>query len=127
MGVAIYPPDGTALLLGVEIIAIGRIGEHPEAVAAEHVFPLRVVDAAGILRLAHPRAVVLQPAVNLERIFVVEADMIELRDWQILALPPFAPAVVGIPNAAVIASHDRLRVSRIDPDIVHVAVAALES
>ena len=79
------------------------------------------------MRLAHPRAVVLQPAVNLERIFVVEANVIELRDRQILALPPFAPAVVGIPNAAVIPGHDRLRVGRIDPDIVHIAVAALET
>ena len=56
-----------ALIFGIEIIRIRRIGEHPETVAAEHVFPLRVGDAAGILRFAHPGAVVLQTAVNTVR------------------------------------------------------------
>ena len=127
MRVAIHPADVAALVLGVEVIGIGRIGKHPETVAAVHVFPLRVGDSAGILRFAHPRTVVLQSAVDAIRIGVVHADVIELRDRQVIALPPFAAAVVGIPHAAVVAGEDGLRIGRIDPDVVHVAMRALKS
>src|SRR5207253_4077331 len=52
--------------------------------------------------------------------------MIELRDWQVLALPPFAAAIVRIPHAAIVTAEDRLRIRRIDPNIVHVAVRSLK-
>ena len=125
--VAIYPADVAALVFGIKVIGIRRIGEHPETVAVVHVFPLRVGDAAGILRFADPGAVVLQSAVNLVRIGVVHADVIELRDGQVFAFPPFAAAVVGIPHPAVVAGEDGLRIGRVNPDIVHVAMRALET
>src|SRR6202043_835015 len=54
---AVHASDLAALRLRVDESRIGRVGEHPEAVAAEHVLPLVVGDAAGIVRLANPRAV----------------------------------------------------------------------
>ena len=52
--VTIYSPDESALRFRVKIIGIARVREHPEAVAAVHVFPLRIGDAARVLRLADP-------------------------------------------------------------------------
>src|SRR5205814_1791026 len=46
--------------------------------------------------------------------------MVELRDGKVIAFPPFAPAVVGIPNPAVIAGKDSLRIGWIDPDAMDV-------
>ena len=68
MRVPIYASDFPALILGIDVIRISRILEHPKPIAVEHVFPCAIGDAAGILRVAHPRTVVLQPAVHLVRI-----------------------------------------------------------
>ena len=127
MRVTIDPPDLAPLKFRVNVIGIGRIGEHPESVAVVHIFPAMIGDSAGILRIADPRTVVLKSAVNAIRIFVVETHVIELRDRQVFAFPPLAPAVVGIPHPAVIAGKDGLRIDRIDPDIVVVAVTPLKS
>ena len=40
--------DGAALCLRIHMVGIRRIGEHPEAVAAEHGFPALVGDAARV-------------------------------------------------------------------------------
>src|SRR5437773_9969953 len=52
--------------------------------------------------------------------------MIELRDRQVLALPPFAAAVVRIPHAAIVTADDGLRIHRVDPKIVYIAVRSLK-
>ena len=49
MRVAIYPADLAALIFGIDVIGIGRIREHPEAIAVVHVFPRAIGDPAGIL------------------------------------------------------------------------------
>jgi hypothetical protein len=49
MRVAINPPDLPALILGVNVIGISRVLEHPEAIAVVHVFPLVVGNPAGVL------------------------------------------------------------------------------
>src|SRR2546428_3212653 len=41
--------------LGVDIVGVGGIDEHPEAVAAVHVLPTAAGDTAGIFRLADSR------------------------------------------------------------------------
>ena len=121
---AIHPPDLAALRLGVDVVGIARIGEHPEAVAAVEVFPAAAGDAARIRRVADPRAVVLQAAVDVVRAIHVDAHVVELRDRQVVGLPPAIAAVVRIPEAAVVAGDEVVGVVGIDPDVVPVAVAA---
>ena len=127
MGAAIYAADVATLRLSVKVIGIRGIGEHPKAVTAKHIFPLRVGDAAGILRLADPGTVVLQTAVDLEGIVVVDADVVELRDGEVFAFPPFAATVVRIPHAAIVPGGDRLRIGRIDPNIMEIAMRTLKT
>jgi len=127
MRVAIHPPDLAALILGIDVIGIGRIRKHPEAVPVVHIFPLRVGDAARVLRLAHKRAVILQTAVNAVRIFVIHANVIKLGDWQVFSFPPFRTTVVGIPHPSIVAGEHDLGVGWIDPYVVHVAVHPPES
>ena len=122
VGVAIHAADLAALGFGIDVGRIGGVFEHPEAVAAEHVFPARIGDAAGIGRIAHPRAVVLQAAIDVIRIGVVHADVIELRDRQIHLVLPARAAVLAAPQAAVVAGKHDVGIRRIDPDLVKIAV-----
>src|SRR5262249_38853927 len=122
VSVTIYPTDITTLVFSIDIIGIARIGEGKESVAIPHVFPSRVSDAPRILGIANPAAVVLQSAVDVIRIVVIDTDVIKLRDGQVIAFPPFASAVVGIPHSAVIAGKDRLRIGWINPEAMDVAM-----
>ena len=124
---AIHAPDLAALILRVNVIGVGRVRKHPEPVAVVHIFPLMICDSAGILRIAHPRAVVLKAAVNAIRIFAIQTDVIKLRDGKVFAFPPFASAIVGIPHAAIVSGKDRFRIGWVDPDIVRVPVASLKA
>src|SRR5204863_5959488 len=121
---AIDPPDESALRLGIDRVGTARVHQRPESVAPVEILPGRVGDAAGPRRVTHPGAVVLQAAVHLVRVLVVDAHVIELRDGKVVALPPAVAAVVGNPQAAVVSADDMLRILRIDPEIVPVAVRA---
>src|SRR5204862_6264706 len=79
------------------------------------------------LRIAYDLTVLLEAAIDEIRIFVVDNDMIELRDRQILALPPFAPTVIRVPHPAIVTSEHRLRISWINPDIMRVTVRPLKT
>src|SRR3954469_9075264 len=68
---AIDPRNVAALIFGIGVIRVGRIGEGPEAVAAVEVFPAVVGDAARIFLVADPAAVVLQAAIDLIRVLHV--------------------------------------------------------
>src|SRR5205823_12360510 len=127
MRVTIYPTDLAALILGVDVIGIRRIGKHPKAIAIVHIFPLRISDAAWILRLANKGTVVLQTAIDAIGVLIIEAYVIELRHRQVFALPPFRAAVVGIPHPTIVAGEHDLRIGWVDPDAVHVAVHPAES
>ena len=127
VGVPVDAADEASLVLGIHVIGIGRVLEHPEPVAAEHVLPARARDAARVGRIAHPARVVLQPAVDAIRVAVVDAHVIELRDRQIVALPPSVAAVVRDPQPAVVAREHVLGVVGIDPQVVQVAVHAVEA
>ena len=122
MRVAIHSANFAALRLGVEIVGIGGILEHPEAVAAEHVFPARVAHAAGIRRVAHPGAVILQAAVDAVGVGVVGADVIELRNRQVHLVFPAIATVFAAPQTAIVAGDYNVWIFRIDPDIVKVAM-----
>src|SRR5438105_5360561 len=118
----IYPADITTLIFSINVIGITRIRKDKEAISIVQVFPAAIGDAAGILRVPDPATVVLQPAIDMIRILVVHADMVELRDGKVVALPPFAPAVVRIPHPSIIPRKDSLRIGRIDPDAMNVPV-----
>ncbi len=122
--VAIDAADVAALRLGVHGIGIAGVGHGPESVPAEEVLPAAVGDAALVLGIAHPRAVVLEPSVDLVRVLVVDGHMIKLRDGKVGRLPPAAAAVERDPQTAVVAAHDVLGVVGVDPQVVPVAVRA---
>src|SRR5438067_445939 len=119
---AVDPRDVPALIFGVSEVGVRRIGEGPEAVAAEQILPAAVGDAAGIFLIADPRAVVLQAAVDLVRVLVVGADVIELANRKVVCLPPPVGAVIAVPQAAIVAADNGLGVVGVDPDVVPVAV-----
>src|SRR4029077_8893427 len=125
--VAIYPSNLTALVFGINVIRVSRVGKHPKPIATVHVFPLRVGDTARVLRIAHPGTIVLQTAVNAVRVVFVDADVIKLRHRQVFAFPPFAPAVVGVPHSAVVSDEYDLGVGGIDPHVVRVSVSSLKT
>src|SRR5579863_6828286 len=76
---------------------------------------------------AQPGTVVLQATINLVRIAVIDADMVELRHGKVAGLPPLGAAVVGVPDATVVAGDDVLGVRRVNPKIVDIAVHAREA
>src|SRR4029077_8163210 len=119
VGMPIYPADIPALILRINVVEIARIGKSKETISIVQVFPAAIGDPAGILRVPDPATVVLQAPIDSIRILVVHADMVELRDGKVVAFPPFAPAVVGIPHPAVIPGKDRLRIGWIDPDAMN--------
>src|SRR6516164_3852540 len=53
MGVPIYAADFAALVLGIDIVWVGRVGKHPESIAAVHIFPAMIGNATWILRIAY--------------------------------------------------------------------------
>src|SRR5208282_3895445 len=70
---AIDARDKAALRFGVNVARVGWIGKRPKPISATKVFPPAIADPAWILRIAHPHAVVLQPAKHVIRISVVRA------------------------------------------------------
>ena len=54
-----------------------------------------------------------------------DADVIELRDRQVVGLPPGVRPVIGDPHAAVVAGDQCIGIVRIDPDVVEIAVGAV--
>src|ERR1700675_301701 len=59
------------------------------------------------------------------RISLIHADVIKLGNREVVALPPGISAVVGIPDAAIVAGDQMIGVIGIDPNIVEVAVSTL--
>ena len=118
-------PNKAALRFSVNIVCIGRIGKHPESVSSKNIFPAAIGDSARVLRIAYPHAVVLQPAKNVIGVGVVHAHVIELRNRQIIALPPGIAAIVGIPNAAVITDDEVIGIVGIHPNIVEIPVRSV--
>src|SRR5262249_58252418 len=108
--------DVAALRLRVHVLGIGGMAHDPEAVAAIQILPTLLADAPRVRGVAHPGAVVLQPAVDLIRILAIDADVVELRDRQVGPFPPPISAVPGQPPPAIAPAHRMLGPSRIDPE-----------
>src|ERR1043166_4557503 len=125
MGAAIDPANLAALVFRVDVVWVSGVLKHPKSIAIEHIFPTMIGDATWVLRITYPRAVVLQSAIHLIGILLVQADMIELRHRQVFAFPPFAAAVVRVPHPPLVAHVNGLWIGRVDPHIMRVAVRAL--
>ena len=59
MCVAIDAANLAALVFRVDVVRVSRVLEHPESIAVVHIFPTMIGDAARVLRIAYPGAVVL--------------------------------------------------------------------
>ena len=104
---AIDAADFATLRFGVDVCRVGRIFPRPEAIAAEHILPARIRNATGIRGIAHPGAVILQAAVDVVRLGLVHADVIELRHRQIHQVLPARAAILTAPQAAIVAGEDQ--------------------
>ena len=116
--------DVAVLRLAIDDPLIVLVHEHHEPVAALHLIPVVVDDAAreaGRARTA-PVVVVLKSAADVVRRLEVVADVVVERQRQVRVLDPGAAHVVRHRHAAVVADQDVIRVVRIDPDRVHVVV-----
>src|SRR5206468_3244593 len=94
----------------------------PKTIAAVEIFPTIIRDSAGIFLIAHPGTIVLKTTVDLVRVLVVDADVIELADREVICLPPLVATVITIPEATVVAPDDIFRVGRVDPYVMPVTV-----
>ena len=122
MGIAVDAANLATLRFGVDVGRIRRVFEHPEAIAAIHVFPSGIGHTARIRRVSYPGAVVLETAVDVIRIGVVHAYVIELRDRQIELMLPACAAVFTSPKACVIGCIHDIGIGGIDPHIVKVTM-----
>ena len=133
-----HRPDGDRLaaaavvaaqiaVLGLRVDDVGVLGIDPglEAVAADGDVPVVVGDAvgAGGARRTAEGEVVLGAAVDVvERLVVVDGDLVELGDRQVGEELPGGAAVTGLVQAAVTADQQAVGVVRVDPHGVVVDV-----
>src|SRR5204863_4544552 len=111
---------------GGHIVRIGSGGGPPGGVNGEPVFPAGGGDGGRIGGGGLPGAGGLQGGGDVVGVGVVEADVVELRDRQIVGLPPLVRAVVGNPRSAVVPGEHVFGVARLDEDVVHIPVHAAE-
>ena len=104
---------------------VRRIDREVGPLAAGHRLPgerLQVVAAVAEVKGHAVAARVLNRPVGVERRIVVHLDVVELRQVDLRERAPVRAAVLGHPEAAVVAVVDDLRIVRIDPEPVVVAV-----
>ena len=121
---AIDAAEFPALRFRIDVVRVGGIFPRPEAVAAVHVLPTRVGDAARVGRIADPGAVVLQAAVDVIGLGVVDADVIELRDRQVHHVLPAMCRHRDCARGRHRRRRRRFGMRGIDPDVVEIAVRA---
>ena len=119
---SVHAANRAALRFGVDVVGVGWILERPKSIAAINVLPLRVGNAARVGGIAYPCAVVLQTAVDVIRILIIDAHMVELRDWQIQLMLPARASIFAAPQAAIVAGVDDVRIRWINPNVVKIAV-----
>ena len=115
-GVEVYAAEIPALRFHIDIGCVCGIGKRPEAVSAKQVFPAAIGNPSRVLRIPHPNTVVLQSSKNVIRIGIVDAHVIKLRNRQIVAFPPGVAAVVGVPDAAIVAGDEMIGIVGIYPN-----------
>src|SRR5215510_633883 len=95
-----------------------------KSVAESDVAPVLVLDPARTSRRAHPRTVVLQPAVDVVGLLHIEAHVIKLPNRNVAAELKRVGLVIRLVHAAVRADVKLKGVLRVHPDGVIVAVRA---
>ncbi len=121
-GDRVLPRHIPVLRFGVDNPPVARIHQRHEAVAALHLEPVVVGDAAREACRARsaPVVVVLHAAAHVERRRHVVAHVVEEPDGQIGQVDPRLALVVRHGQAAVVADQHMVGVLRIDPDRVMV-------
>src|SRR5579859_1641392 len=127
MCLEVAPQYASVLGLGVDDVGISWINLRIETVAAAHGKPVGVGDAARIQSGAGPTpyVVVLQAPANVIWLGHIEADLIELGQWDGVDEIPGASPVMAHINAAVRTGDDVVGIPRINPHRMVVAVDAL--
>ncbi len=95
-----------------------RVRQGVKAVAKTHFLPMQVADTANIpdFRRAAPRAIVLQPPVDMVRMIIIHCHVIELRQGQVANEAPGLAAVLRNGDAAIIADNQMPGIVRVDPE-----------
>ena len=127
-GAQIHPRYAAGLTRRVDDVRIARLDAGLEAVAAAGHPPVAHPDADAVHRPRRSalRLVVLCAAADVvERQRVVHGDAIELRDRQVVEVPPRFAFVPRLVRAAVVADHDVVLVLRVHPHRVEVHVDAV--
>ena len=124
--------QAAAVVLAHEVAAVAAAEHHvrlaglrrqPPALAAGGVLPVALADAGAAAAVADAhRAVVLLAAVDPVRRVVVDGDAVELRRRLVVDRRPGRAAVRRHARAAVVALDHALRILRIDPQVMVVAV-----
>src|SRR6185295_12882056 len=125
---AVVAAEAAVLRLGVDDVRVLGIHLRLEAVAALGDEPVRIADAVLVVgaRRSAEAEVVLGAAVDVvERLVVVEAHAVELRDRQVALEVPARAAVPGLGEAAVAADQQVIGVGGVDPHHVVVDVLVL--
>src|SRR6185437_15041812 len=105
---------------GIEDIGIAGRRDDVFAVAAHHRAPLRRAGAAA--RGAAPAAVVLQADADVVRGVVIHVDRVALFQGEVGGMNPMLAAVLGEVDASVVALDHAIRVLRVHPERMVVAV-----
>ncbi len=122
--VQVDPPDVPTLGFVEHDRRIVRIDEVVKTVAATDVVPIPVANSLIGLCGAGcaPRPVVLQSPAHVVGVVHVDADLVELRDWQGAHLAPGVSAIPRFRNAAVTRQDQMFGVLGIDPQVVVVGM-----
>src|SRR5215472_3662055 len=120
---ALVKPGDQALGSGVDNVRLGRIWGDIAALTAADVIPVLAPNhAVVIVTLDGYRAVVLLRAVDVVRPAIVSDHVIELGGRLVVLRGPGIPAVDGDGGSAVVAVDHTLRIVRIQPQAVMIAV-----
>ena len=113
-----------ALRLRVDNPRISEVRHRDEAVAPTHLVPVVVgdPDVLACRTRAAPAVVVLHAATDIERALHVVVHMVEEPDREVRQKAPGATGVPGDGEPSVVPDQDMIRISRVDPDGVHVVV-----
>ncbi len=118
------PVDVAILRFGVHNPRLHGIDRRVESIAAVNHVPVFVGDAVARQGLARPApaSVVLQSAANVIGLLVVQRNFVKLPDGDGVDEIPAAPVVVAPVNSAVAPGDDVIRIRRINPHRVKIAV-----
>ena len=120
--------DIAVLRLAVNRVLVRRIDARLEAVAAAHVEPVGHLNAPAAIRArrsAHREVVLRAAAHAVERLRVVDLDLVELLNRQVHERAPVQAAIVRLMDATVARREDVIRIGRIERHVMEVHVHVL--